>query len=413
MTPNSREIMKKDQMEKLTNAVVLNGQAQAGFDPAGRAAGPDFGRVPAISESSKKFYLGIVRLLEKYSTDKRSFDRLEPVAVSPKEIVEDLFERFDIKHATFRIYKCALIWHLRSNIASAHFAEAYKVLRALEKKRKSQEESDLNRRKQRRKVKVISEKDFKTLLEELAGRGWRSKWSYNAQYFLLAVLATGVRPTEWPSAEWGDPQKTILRVVTAKKKMSDPAYMREADFSHTRDGDVRLVGEAMKPKDRPEPAEVYSETADGSSHIDVQEDDSDEENEGTREILVEEKDRFNVDYHMQLIREHLAAGKDYFSYFNSTRVAIHRACHKIWNGRRLYSLYTMRSQFSANKKRSVGTVKTAAMMGHSRPDSPSAGHYGRSSQAHSAYRTGPKPENDVLNQRFSMQSNRNRPRQAP
>lgn len=48
--------------------------------------------------------------MTKYSTAKRSSDILEPVAVAPKDIVEDLFERDDIQGKTFRIYKSAMIW---------------------------------------------------------------------------------------------------------------------------------------------------------------------------------------------------------------------------------------------------------------------------------------------------------------
>lgn len=378
--------------------------------PADPEASPAHWNIPDVAESTKRFYEKTIRSLHRDSTKKRSFDILEPVSVSPQDMVEDLFKRTDIGPKTFQIYKTAMIWYLRNKISDPYCAKAYETLRRREAERKNQVGST----GKRRKARVIPESDYSALVEQLNASGNRSKWSKRAKVFLMAVLATGVRPAEWPSAEWVDPEeKTTLRVVSAKRKVSAPAFMRKADFVQTEDGGVYLHNIAEEQTYGVTPEVERSMVMDCSFLPDDGDDDFYEEYEETREIPVDKNDRLAVDAHMESIREHLEAGGGYFHYYSSCRLAVYRACNKIWNGRKLYSLYTMRSQFSANKKATVGSTKTAALMGHSSPDSPSTGYYGKANQAHSVFRTGPKPENDTLNQRFAPQKQAQRPRQTP
>lgn len=346
----------------------------------------------------------MVRILSEYSAAKRSTEMCESRLVSPKDVVEDLFERDDISWRTFNTYKAALIWDLRNHLSQPWCEEAYKRLRELERKR--DDGGRVRYPAKKKKKRAIPERDLKDLVEELAGRASKSRknsWAYRAQYFLLAGLATGVRPTEWLSAKWSDPEKTILQVVTAKRKVGPPAFMREDDFVHMQDGQVILTQVSEKRIESLKPIKGDSSNLTLSSHIDKNVGDPAQENIGVREIPVKSSDQFWVDTHMQLVKKFLESKRDYRLYYNSIRLAIYRACKKLWGGRKQYSLYIMRSQYSANQRASVGTAKTAALLGHSRPDSPSLAYYGKANQAHKAYRNAAQAERGTREQNFSAQ----------
>ena len=311
------------------------------------------GPPPAIAQVTKDFYEKLVRQMAKMSSSKRSIDPLEPKIVSPSEMVEDLFARKDLRESSFETYRSALTWHLRCHITAEPYRDA--LIRMLKLQRERAESLSEPRKRRRRKAKVIPESDFKVLVEELAAQSSRSKWSYRAQYFLMAALATGVRPIEWLHAVWDDEEKTAIRVVTAKQKISAPGFMRD------------------KPR-----AGIQDEATDEHDELSG----APEE----RTIPIEDRDRFSVETHMNMLQQELANGVEYRQYYAGVRQAVLRACTRLWGGRKKYSPYVMRSQFSANSRAVVGADATATLMGHKRPDTPSMGRYGKSQQAHSQFR---------------------------
>jgi hypothetical protein len=160
-----------------------------------------------------------------------------------------------------------------------------------------------------------------------------------------------MRPIEWFSAQWEDESHTALIVDNAKIKLSAPAFLRK---------------EAQKEE---------GGTAEYESKVPP-----------TRRIPVSSKDRFNVETHMNLLAADLAAGTTFESYYEQSRKAIWHSCRKLWGSKKTYSLYTMRGQYSANQRAAVGSTKTSVLMGHSRPDTPSASYYGKANQAHAGFR---------------------------
>lgn len=331
-----------------------------GGDPVGRAGDDSEGKSPpTIKPKTEVLYRRIVKVLVKHSTRNRSSDPLEPVMVSPTMLVEDLYARKNLpadhpdflEWSTFSTYRSALLWHLDQNKENP----AYET--ALEKLMEYSSMSGIQARTTpQKKRRVISQTDLHALIEELSDRGHRSKWAYRSVYWLLAGLATGLRPIEWENAAWEDEAHTALVVNNAKIKLAAPAFLR---------------------KEQPDEAGA----TEYKSRVPT-----------TRTIpVLNSKDSFNIETHMNLIRAGLAEGADFTHYYEQCRRAIWLACRKLWGDKKTYSLYTVRGQYSANQRATVGSAKTSVLMGHSRPDSPSAAHYGKANQAHKGFSR--RPEN--------------------
>ena len=321
-----------------------------------------------VKDSTRKLYEKIVRRLFRYSTQKRSIDPLEPVIVSPTQVVNDFFDRCEGggnahgSKSTMLIYRAALLWHLSQRANHPEYANALQVLNERSSALKNQQNE---RKTPQKRLKKISEMDLNILVNELTGRSQRSKWAHRTSYWLLAGLVTGLRPIEWGSARWADDSKEFLVVTNAKTKIAPPAFMRDKTST-------------------PQEEKLPRETGPWSS-VRVLKGAPIE-----RQIPVtNDRDRFYIDTHMRMLREQMEQGVSLEFYYMQCRNALWKACQKLWQGRKMYSLYTMRSQFSANAKAAYGSEKTAELMGHSRADSPSAAHYGKANQAHGAFKRQP------------------------
>lgn len=312
--------------------------------------------VSPVKKGTADQYEKIVRRLVKFSTEKRSFDILEPVAVSPAELVHDLYDRPGLVSGSFNTYRAALLWHFGQKLDNPPYKDGYDLLVDVRKKPGSSPKTT-------KKRKTISEGDLHLLIEELSDKARRSKWAYRALYWLNAGLASGLRPIEWDSAQWVDAEQTILEVTTAKQKAALPGFIR---------------------------AKLSSVQPDENHGADEFDENEDEEGMGSapvqRQILImNEQDRFFIEVHLKLLEENLSNELPLKKYYNNCRLALWRACQRLWGGKKQYSFYIMRSQFSANRRAIVGSAATAKLMDHTRVDSPSAASYGKANQAHRGY----------------------------
>jgi hypothetical protein len=317
-------------------------------DPKNRGA-EDQPKEYAISKGTVANYEKIVRKLQQYSEEKRANDgsMTEWYTVSPKDLVTDLVARAELLPSTITTYKYALLWHLRQNEHIAEYKEALDMLKAHAEQAKKEKAG--KRPVGNWKRKAIPKADLNALIEQLTemSSGRKAVWAGRTQRWVLAGLATGVRPIEWLRTSWVDESKTAIRVAGSKVKEDVPGFMRGSENE-----------EDYIPK----------------------------ETERTIPIL-NEADRLAVDAHMESIRLEVIDGSLSFERYRSIcGVTIHRACKKLWDGKKTYSLYSARKQFSANARAEFGEVRAAELMGHSRPDTPSAAAYGSASQAYS--RTG-------------------------
>ena len=139
--------------------------------------------------------------------------------------------------------------------------------------------------------------------------------------WLHAGLASGLRPVEWETAKWHDRTKGELLVKTAKRKADTYALPSLADLP---------------------PPEIVERIV----HIDAD-------------------DCVWVDQHMAAVRRHLLMGEPFSAYYNNNRVYLWSVCRDLFGeGKPAFTLYMMRGQFAANRKRrGIPREEVAADMG--------------------------------------------------
>lgn len=290
-------------------------------------------------------YLRRVKFLMRKSSEMRTLDAEQPHVSSPIDVVEDLLHlapRYTIH--TWLLYRSALLWYLASNLnrhseqANAVFSIAYKRLASTRAKPGAR---DPRTRIQTAATNMrgIPEADFLSLLQELStNRRKAANWSSRAAIYLQAILAAGLRPGEWCTANWQDETKSSLQVVTLK----------------TKETVAHLSGIALY-----EPTGVNPRPPNPDSGPRI------------RTVPVEPEDRLMVDLHLENIRRYLlgaAPGEDtakrYKTYYEYCRRALDRVCRRLWEGKKSYSLYDGRHQFAANRKAEMSLEDVARLLGH-------------------------------------------------
>ncbi len=294
------------------------------------------------------------------------------------DLITHLHERRDLCLRTKATYRCAILWLIFKSDLSEESKQEY--IRKLERLKLPPETRRTRARKAH--LQVISTEELALLEGLLTDRAKKAKWARRLLAWVRAGLITGLRPVEWCTAEWDDEHK-LLRCETAKLKADEPAYTR----GQRRDADAQRANTAG--------LDIIPET---------------------REIpILDPLDQRAVAIHLAEFRQlvpksmRLIDRDEIFDkYYNQCAKALTRACKKLWNKPK-YSLMTLRGQFSANAKSQYGVVATAALMGHSRFDSPSATSYGKSWQAHARFK-GLRPADSLNPARKAPELNTYRPR---
>ena len=313
---------------------------------------------PAIKESTEKSYMKAVTSAINFSQRKRMSDWEEPVPLTMTDIAQDLYDRKDVAQATKITTRSALLWFFKTkqDAESPDAATAFKILANIDIRRG---------RPVTQRPKGIPELDVDRILEDLARRSTRSDWASRTGAWVQAGLTTGARPIEWLDAKWSSPDKTHLQLTNAKVHLGAPAFFRLKGGVDEDRGSYD-VDRLLETKDR-----KY------------------------RLIPVRsDLDRHKIDEHLTMLDELIPRSKTteerataFSNYFEECRQMLGRAVRKLWDGKKKYSFYTFRKQFSANAKAQFGSAATATLMGHSGPDTPSASHYGKASQAHPGFKS--------------------------
>lgn len=298
-----------------------------------------------IKEVTRTGYMASIEAMRAWAIRKRIRSPEEPPLVNLIDLAQDIMSRDDLSARSKNAYRAALLWRLRerpiaqldsSDLAALHLLEAWAPW-------------ELPRPKLRpRSIRLA---DLEKLNDELLSQG--GKWALRTSHWLQAGLASGLRPREWIDTHWTDANKTTLHVNCGKTKLSTPAFLQNTDRYEMRE---EPFGTGTTEREIP---------------------------------IAKDFDRMVIDAHLRNIQScldrtasMLEQDRQFTRYYDQCRNSLHRACQKIWNGQKTYSLYTMRSQFSANTKAAFGSDIAATLMGHSSKDSPSTGHYGKASQAH-------------------------------
>src|SRR5438105_775987 len=286
-----------------------------------------------------------VRHLYRRSTRSRTTDPQQPAVVSPLDVVNDYIESaINHSEASWRLYRAAMLWHLANHKSEApEYETAFQVLARTRKAPGSRAQLPADRRAYARK-KAIPEDDLAKLLNVLSSMNRTMNWGSRTQFWLLAGLASGARPGEWPGASWLDESQETLCVPNTKLKRTVPIY-KVVDAGQT----IHEVEEFHPERLTPGPE------SDDSRRI--------------RNVPIDPSDRIYVQLHLASLNDFMSKRqgdpKDaFFRYYDACRKAIREASLRAFKGKKLYSLYVMRSQFAANKKAMTGLKDVAHLMGH-------------------------------------------------
>ena len=291
-------------------------------------------------------YSNDIRRMVKYSLDKKYGKNVADydAFVTYEEIVDDLFDRDDLEVSSKNTYGSALLYALLDIVDKEGVPEAIIYLR------EKMSNGKVEPRKRPKGPTSIPKKDLDMLVNYLDAKSKRkdSFWHAHVKVMLLATLATGIRPIEWLSAKWTSVDKVAVQVLTAKSHASTAPFERIKKASKY----PKISASKQLPK--------------------------------TRNIPVNDpSDRLMIDGHMKIISEFVLSEEMMFKDFHKLFVQVMtRASKDLWGSEKKYSIYSGRKQFSANKKAEVGINLTAILMGHSRPDTPSASSYGNANQAY-------------------------------
>lgn len=341
------------------------------------------------SPQTEDAYLARVRQLQKWSLKKRSSPAGdEPLHITPLQVVEDFLESSSQRgKSAFNLYRSALLWYLaqRRNRSELH-EQAYRTLAA----------SKIPPTKvQRNAPKVISRKrtipeaDFNTLLNVLSANAKRTanrrgfNWAAATQWWMHAGMAAGLRPNEWEYAYWADDDMNTLMAPNSKQKVAPPALFRAGEGT-------------VYDQEFPAQPRTPVEEAGGAHDQDLEEPDDtwdglDEERgikrprpNSFRPIPIGQEARFWVDTHLVSIAEARdKRGIEFADYYEHCRQALWRACRTAFNGKKSYSLYSFRGQFTANKKNEAPLPEVGRLLGHTDPSFlATRRNYGRRAAGH-------------------------------
>lgn len=221
--------------------------------------------------------------------------------------------------------------------------------------------TERDQKKRRDKIseqKHITPSEINRIISHLANGRAGSVWLERTAIFVMAGLATGLRPIEWETALWDTPEKKELLVKTAKFKQEDLKKMGV-------DSDGQDSNRALSlpfPETAGKLPEDFEEAEEGISGLPGLQD----ARELFRLVPVEPYDVHWVDKQLTHIQNYLDEGKNFKGYFDSVRVNLWRCCREIFGEGNGISFYTMRHQFIANSRVIRGPDETSRVAGNSR-----------------------------------------------
>lgn len=338
-------------------------------------------------------YLKKIASMRAYSVRKRTLVEDEPASPSFTDAVGDLASREDISVATRAGYRAAALWFARSGKVTDE-KDLHDAMLILENM-----QTRPPRRGTRNIPRAIPEKELATLLNHLDVKQESSSWARRTSLWVRATLVSGARPIEWLHASWHPDRPGTLRIRNAKTKVSAPAFMRNGrdkdDMAPKEIVPTRLEDTALAKLI----AQELSEEEIAQDQLGIEEEEDNVEHVYRDIQIASEEDRRIVQLHINSVTSVAPLGipsamrrAAFKRAYDQCGDCLRRACKAIWAGKKKYSFYTMRGQFAANMKAQLGVGAATELMGHSRVDSPSVGHYGKGNQAFARFKTSKAPE---------------------
>ncbi|WP_321820754.1 MULTISPECIES: hypothetical protein [unclassified Burkholderia] len=306
------------------------------------------------NKSTEDQYFKIVTRLYREAEARRSRDPELPATVSNLDVVNDLLEASPtLRPNTWRLYRAALRHHLEillKTLPGDRHAGVQLALKALMRHQVAPN-PNLPHRTSSNRRRNFSEDDLSMLVRHLNNRRISAHaWPLRAAHWLLAGLATGLRPAEWEHARLIDDRR--LAVITGKRKGEPPASILSAEWDAILTAHVDLA----------EPLPQW-----------------------IRIVEIEPSDLMWIKAHLSSIDELRSKGIPFADIYEQSRLALRRACEILWNGSKRISLYTARGQFASNSKAIKPLTEVSRLMGH-RSTRTTQRNYGKRRYAHAAYK---------------------------
>lgn len=273
-----------------------------------------------ISTKTREHYGSVINLLHRSTLAQKDAGHL--VDVTPLEIVDYLFsQRARFRPQTFLLYRSALVWWIPTipvnDVTQRAWAKLHETLPVHGyKDEKGQKGNTTLYSKLSSRKRTVSQRRFNRLLNELRRRldtartHVERKRAAELQYWLLAGLATGLRPVEWSQAHWRNKEAGELNVITAKRKLDNYGLPHIAHLEDEEYMPIRVV------------------------------------------VIDDEDDIPWVDLHMKSVQAYLQADEDnvFSRYYDNNRLYLRNVCRAIFPSGENVTLYMLRGQFAANRK---------------------------------------------------------------
>ena len=383
---------------------------------------------PALKSNTVAKYEAVYNRFVGKVTSTLQFSPDEPITITPTELVEHwIASAPETRGQTGNLERAAILWVLNHNRA-AGWEEAHKRLSAIRRTPsflRAQRES--NRPlgptvRTRSPGKVIPEDDLNLIMAEL------SKGKTNgarAQWFLMAGIASGARPSEWIDAEWVDEPRGVLRIFTAKVKARN-AWAHIPSMTFTQEDLDHELDQAWTERAPPDQDDAQANSASWEAidferriaSVNLTDEEKRELRDARykngvllfRDVQIERGYVGYVSLHMAEVKTAIALGlpdqadsaalgredkESLFerNYYNPVRHIIWRTCKKLFLGDdKLYSPTDTRDTFAANRKAVLGLAAAAGELGHS--VTTSKDHYAPAREAWSKYSQ--KPSQSAL-----------------
>lgn len=306
---------------------------------------------------------------------RKSLSKREPLfedqysEVTALEVIEDwLVKTANNKKSYVNTERSALLWMLADQ-RPPNWLSAYTRLKTATEERAIRECATVAH--SREPGRMIPPDELSTLLDELADM---KKPGAQAQNWLIAGIASGIRPVEWPYSRWIDEKKTIVRVYASQAE-AHRAWHQIPPMTFTTE-DVeneveKLWGGKNLRKSEFNPAYHEVDFARRVATLDLSDDDlatlrAAQTKNGMRlfrDVFVEKQYRSSVQLHLESLQRVVTetraenaklglnlSNDDLFNhyYFKPLRHTIWRACKRIFADK-TYSLADTRQTFLANQ----------------------------------------------------------------
>ncbi|MBC8641533.1 site-specific integrase [Caballeronia sp. EK] len=242
------------------------------------------------------------------------------------------------KWATFRQYQASLVCRYQVEFERTQdplFRETADRIRALPWAdcKKASEPGQTSSRKR----KGVPKRDYDVLVANLSNPKQGGDYARRAALWLMAALATGLRPCEWQGASL-----SVDGILTA----------RNAKATNGRGTGV------------------------------------------SRSVPVRPDDAAVVRAHLESLSEMQSKGFTFAQVHNRCGEALRRACQSLWgkDPKRRYALYSARHQFAANAKATKSQEEVAELLGHSSVRT-ARRHYAKRRSAWLEYKEASRPAN--------------------